>query len=91
MIPDTLCCVNPHNDRSRTSFYKFMTRGTAEIVLRNRTLRWSTPAHLNDPHENQFDFSSELDREQARQETLRKLWENHYEAGLIDPLTSLDF
>lgn len=61
-----------------------MTRATAEIVLRNRTLRWSTPAHLDDPHDNQFDFSTELDRDQGKSETLRKLWENHYENGLTD-------
>jgi hypothetical protein len=87
VIPESICHlqVPPNWRNSRTHFFKFMTRSTAEIVLRNRTLRWSTPAHLNDPHDNQFDFSSHLDRHRAKAETIRKLWENHYENGLVDP------
>ena len=34
---------------SRTNFFKYMSASTAEIVLTNRTLRWSSPILFNDP------------------------------------------
>ena len=38
------------------AFYKYMTADVAEIVLQNRTLRWSSPKLFNDP----FDVPREL-------------------------------
>lgn len=40
----------------RQSFFKYVSASTAEIVLRNRTLRWSSPVLFNDP----FDVPREL-------------------------------
>lgn len=33
----------------RSNFFKYMSANTAEIVLRNSTLRWSSPLLFNDP------------------------------------------
>ncbi|MGA4664357.1 DUF2971 domain-containing protein [Enterobacter ludwigii] len=40
----------------RQSFFKYMPLSTAKIVLKNSTLRWSSPTLLNDP----FDVPREL-------------------------------
>jgi hypothetical protein len=37
-------------------FYKYMPAATAKLVLRGRSLRWSSPLIFNDP----FDFPREL-------------------------------
>lgn len=41
---------------NRSSFFKYMTASTAEIVLSSRSLRWSSPLLFNDP----FDVPREL-------------------------------
>lgn len=41
---------------NREYFYKYMSASTAEIVLGDRTLRWSAPTEFNDP----FDVPREL-------------------------------
>ncbi len=41
---------------NRTKFYKYMSAETAEVVLKNNTLRWSSPELFNDP----FDVPREL-------------------------------
>lgn len=56
------------------AFYKYMTYSTAKIVLENQTLRWSTPATLNDPYDIQFDLSINFDRNAVLQNALEKLW-----------------
>ncbi|MDX9664253.1 DUF2971 domain-containing protein [Pseudomonas sp. P5_152] len=56
------------------AFYKYMTHSTANIVLENQTLRWSTPATLNDPYDIQFDLRIDFDRDKVRHQTLDKLW-----------------
>ena len=40
----------------RGDFYKYMSASTAQVVLSNRTLRWSAPTEFNDP----FDVPREL-------------------------------
>lgn len=55
-------------------FYKYMTYSTANIVLENQTLRWSTPATLNDPYDIQFDLRINFDREKVLHQSLEKLW-----------------
>ncbi|WP_460076128.1 DUF2971 domain-containing protein [Pseudomonas sp. H2_C01] len=57
-----------------TVFYKYMTYSTANIVLENQTLRWSTPATLNDPYDIQFDLQINFNREKVLRDTLEKLW-----------------
>ncbi|MER2097478.1 MAG: DUF2971 domain-containing protein [Pseudomonas qingdaonensis] len=56
------------------AFYKYMTYSTAKIVLENQTLRWSTPATLNDPYDIQFDLRINFDRDKVLRDTLDKLW-----------------
>ncbi|MBA1278810.1 DUF2971 domain-containing protein [Stutzerimonas stutzeri] len=55
-------------------FYKYMTYNTALIVLKNQTLRWSTPGTLNDPYDIQFDLSISFDRDTVLRQSLEKLW-----------------
>lgn len=56
------------------AFYKYMTHSTANIVLENQTLRWSTPATLNDPYDIQFDLRVDFDRDKVLHHALDKLW-----------------
>lgn len=56
------------------AFYKYMTYSTAKIVLENQTLRWSTPATLNDPYDIQFDLRINFDRDAVLMDALEKLW-----------------
>lgn len=51
-----------------------MTYNTASIVLKNQTLRWSTPATLNDPYDIQFDLRIDFDRDKILEDALEKLW-----------------
>lgn len=66
-------------------FYKYMTGGTARIVLERHTLRWSTPALFNDPYDTQFDLHVEGDRDEVRQRSLEKLWNAWYGDGPYKP------
>ena len=56
------------------AFYKYMTYNTAKIVLENQTLRWTTPATLNDPYDIQFDLRIDFDREKVLKNALEKQW-----------------
>jgi hypothetical protein len=47
---------SPHRKHDRSSFFKYMTAEVAALVLKNRTLRWSSPVLFNDP----FDVPREL-------------------------------
>jgi hypothetical protein len=64
----------PADDRR---FYKYMSRATGRVVLENRTLRWSTPATLNDPFDNQFDLHVDIDRNVVKPMTMQRLWEGY--------------
>jgi hypothetical protein len=55
-------------------YYKYMSRATGRVVLQDRTLRWSTPATLNDPFDNQFDLHIRIDRELTSARSKAKLW-----------------
>ncbi|UUZ68216.1 DUF2971 domain-containing protein [Polaromonas sp. P2-4] len=59
----------------RDTFYKYMSQDTGRIVLKNQTLRWSTPGTLNDPYDIQFDLSLNINREAVKAATLQKMWE----------------
>lgn len=58
--------------------FKFMTAATALAVLRNRTLRWSTPRTFNDPFDVQFDLRIEIDPAEVRQLSLEKAWQDRF-------------
>lgn len=56
------------------AFFKYMSYSTARTVLENQTLRWTTPATLNDPYDIQFDLRVDFNREQALIDSVNKLW-----------------
>ncbi|WP_095165419.1 DUF2971 domain-containing protein [Pseudomonas sp. Irchel 3H3] len=56
------------------ALFKYMPYSTADIVLKNQTLRWSTPATLNDPYDIQFDLRIDFDRSKALESSIEKLW-----------------
>jgi hypothetical protein len=52
-----------------------MSEQTAKIVLRNRTLRWSTAGTLNDPFEMQLQVSlDKIDIVEVKKASLEKIW-----------------
>src|SRR4051812_15473566 len=55
-----------------------MSREVCEAVLKGGTLRWSTPAMLNDPYDIQFDLNVDVDRLRTKERALEKLWNAHY-------------
>jgi hypothetical protein len=59
-------------------FYKYMSAGTATVVLKNATLRWSTPRTFNDPLDVQFDLHVDVDRVSVKALALEKMWDAHY-------------
>lgn len=67
-----------HWSHDRGHFFKYLNASTGKIVLKNRTLRWSTPALLNDPFDMQFDLHVTLDRAAVKAAPLEKLWNSFY-------------
>lgn len=47
---------SPNRSHERPYFYKYVSAATAKLILKTRTLRWSSPIRFNDP----FDTSQEL-------------------------------
>ncbi|WP_269930757.1 DUF2971 domain-containing protein [Aminobacter sp. HY435] len=75
MDHDELLKVTPRSwANQRVHFFKYMSLGTARIVLSNTTLRWSTPGTLNDPYDIQFDLQLSVDRSRLRPMAVAKLW-----------------
>jgi hypothetical protein len=64
--------------RAPASLYKYVSRHVGELILKNRTLRWSTPGTLNDPYDMQFDLRLDLDKEAVKATALGKLWAAFY-------------
>ncbi|MEQ8446683.1 MAG: DUF2971 domain-containing protein [Pelagibacterium sp.] len=60
---------------TRRYFFKYMRREVAEIVLTNGTLRWSTPATLNDPYDVQFHLGAIDLTEQTIALATERLWQ----------------
>ena len=89
-IPDSLCVLQrPPHWKNDTPLFKFVTRSTGRIVLETKTLRWSRPGHLNDPHDNQFHLLPVFDYPEAKRRGLAKLWETHYGNVPVDPNNEL--
>jgi hypothetical protein len=62
-------------ENDRLYFFKYMSAGTAKIVLKNRTLRWSTPSQLNDPFDIQFNMDIRADPATLKVIALDRLWD----------------
>lgn len=80
-----------HSETDRR-YYKYVTRATGQIILKTRSLRWSSPLLFNDPFDNQFDFLIGGDPQAATQLALSKLWTTYCdarEARLDGPLERL--
>ncbi|MEE9374712.1 MAG: DUF2971 domain-containing protein [Rhizobiaceae bacterium] len=58
----------------RLHFFKYMSFATAEIVLTNRTLRWSAPRTMNDLYDVQFDLGLNIDIESLEPLAIEKMW-----------------
>lgn len=56
------------------TLFKYTSLHTAKLVLENQTLRWTTPATLNDPYDIQFDLRGDIDRNQVVEDALEKCW-----------------
>jgi hypothetical protein len=64
----------PRFANDRLHFFKYCSADVAKLILRNRTLRWSTPQTLNDPFDVQFDMGIKVTKEEMRDPALEKLW-----------------
>jgi hypothetical protein len=73
----------------RPFFFKYVDRRIAKIILTYGTLRWSTPATLNDPYDMQLNLLLGIDRKKLKAETLRRLWDAHYVEGAALPQNQL--
>lgn len=64
----------------RRLFFKYMTREVAAIVLKNRTLRWTTPGTFNDPFDVQFDLDIRANFDDVRDRYINAFWDKHFAA-----------
>jgi hypothetical protein len=77
--------LRPNWQHDREHFYKYMTAGTAKIVLGNSTLRWSSPATFNDPFDVQFDLHLEYDPARVEKEAMLRIWEVYSGERALQP------
>lgn len=71
----------PIRRHDREYFYKYVSADVAELILTNRTLRWSSPLFLNDP----YDISPELPLNFTHAELVAAM--NEEMASLIEKCT----
>ena len=64
--------TSPNRKHERKSFFKYMPSSTAEIVLTNRTLRWSSPVEFNDPFDVPRELAFEITPAEIQQELVDK-------------------
>jgi hypothetical protein len=64
--------------KAPASLCKYVSRHVGELILKNRTLRWSTPGTLNDPYDMQFDLRLDIDKDAVKATALGKLWTAFY-------------
>jgi hypothetical protein len=69
--------------------FKYVTAKTGKLILENRSLRWSTPALLNDPFDVQFLLQLRCNLKRVRAMTLEKSWQHHYGKLLDKPLNDI--
>lgn len=81
--------VSPNRTHQNKKFFKYMPASTAEIVLANRTLRWSSPLIFNDPFDFPrsiaFDFSAK-DIQQALSKNITAAIDNTHPITIQNPL-----
>ena len=66
-----------HWTHDRTHFYKYVTLQTAKTILKNGTLRWSSPKLFNDPFDIQFDLHIEYREETIVEKILEEMWQSY--------------
>jgi hypothetical protein len=69
--------------------FKYVTARTGKLILKHRSLRWSTPALLNDPFDIQFLLQLRCDLKRVRALALEKSWQHHYGELLDKPLNDI--
>lgn len=79
---------SPNRQHERQSFFKYMPLSTAKIVLENSTLRWSSPAKLNDPFDIPRELFPEVSEQQITTAFAHKL--NYESQNLRDNFEELD-
>ena len=67
--------IPSHWNNDRLHFFKYMPVSTAKIVLRNRTLRWSTSQVLNDPFDMRFQMAVNCNADALRSSVIDNLWQ----------------
>jgi hypothetical protein len=77
-MEETISDAPAHWSNNRRYFYKYVSGKTCRAALEHRTLRWSTPATLNDPFDIQFDLHLKVDRAKVKQLAAQKLSDGLY-------------
>lgn len=72
---------------NREFFYKYVTAATAKAILRNCSVRWSSPRIFNDPFDIQFDLHLPFTEEEYIAAMMVRL-NDLYENGRQSPLQS---
>ncbi len=65
--------VSLNRKHERMSFFKYMSSSTAEIVLTDCTLRWSSPVEFNDPFDVPRELAFDITPEEIQQALIDKL------------------
>lgn len=77
----------------RLHFFKYLSFETAQIVLANQTLRWSTPRTLNDLYDVQFDLAMNIDLKKLEETAYERMWKiasgKHAPNGIVTPMGHL--
>jgi hypothetical protein len=82
--------MRPKNwTHDREFFYKYMPADTAKIVLRNSTLRWSSPTLFNDPFDVQFDLHVEYNRQRVAERAMQAIVDGYMGRDPINPRNAL--
>jgi hypothetical protein len=65
--------VSPNRMHNKNSFFKYMPSSTAELVLENSTLRWSSPLTFNDPFDVPREMMVNISPREIQTEFVKKL------------------
>lgn len=77
---------------TQKKFFKYMSSGTARVVLANGTLRWSAPKQFNDPFDIQFDMHIEhVDKAKLIADVANDLWLFYSRQSEYEPKNRLGY
>ena len=87
----SLSTTPSHWNNNRIHFFKYVTADTAKIILKNRTLRWSSASELNDPFDMQFDMTVNFSRDQLIEAGIEKAWTLYTSNKKITPVNEISY